>query len=66
MFRRVINRIFNNLNLFLNNMNLNRKFMVIYVFCVIFPLVFTDGFVFRALLNEENTNYRFSRQSADV
>ncbi len=64
MFRRVINRIFNNLNLFLNNMNLNKKFMVIYVFCVIFPLVFTDGFVFRALLNEENTNYRFSRQSA--
>lgn len=47
----------------LNKLNLNRKFVVIYVFCVIIPLVLTDGFILRALINEESNNYRFSREN---
>lgn len=44
-------------------MNLNTKFMVIYVVCIIFPLILTDGFILRALINEENSNARHVREA---
>ena len=50
-------------NRVLNNMNLNTKFMVIYIVCIIFPLILTDGFIIRALVNEENSNYRHVREA---
>ena len=45
----------------LNKLNLNRKFLVIYVFCVIIPLVLTDGFILRALIHEYSTDYASAR-----
>ncbi len=47
----------------LNSMNLNTKFMVIYVVCIIFPLILTDGFILRALYNEETSNARHNREA---
>ncbi|MCR5803688.1 MAG: histidine kinase [Clostridia bacterium] len=47
----------------LNSMNLNTKFMVIYVVCIIFPLILTDGFILRALYNEETSNARHVREA---
>ena len=47
----------------LNSMNLNTKFMVIYVVCIIFPLILTDGFILRALINEENNNAKHVREA---
>lgn len=44
-------------------MNLNTKFMVIYVVCIIFPLILTDGFILRALYNEETSNARHVREA---
>ena len=44
-------------------MNLNTKFMVIYVVCIIFPLILTDGFILRALYNEETNNARHVREA---
>ena len=37
--------------------------MVIYVVCIIFPLILTDGFILRALYNEETSNARHNREA---
>ena len=48
---------------FLNNLNFNQKFLVIYVCCVIIPLILTDGLILNAFISEELNNRRFDREN---
>lgn len=46
----------------LSNLKINRKFLVIYIFCVIIPLILTDGLVLSAIFNEEIRNRERDRE----
>ncbi|MBO7450359.1 MAG: histidine kinase [Clostridiales bacterium] len=46
----------------LSRLNLNSKFLVIYICCVIIPIFVTDGIILRALVTEEKSNYEFARK----
>lgn len=40
----------------LNNLKLHNKFLIMYVFCVITPLVITDAIVFYSIYEQEYNN----------
>jgi len=42
------------LDKFLNNLKLHNKFLIMYVFCVIIPLVITDTVIFVSIYTQEN------------
>lgn len=47
----------------LNNLKFNQKFLVIYVCCVIFPLIITDGLILNAFIKAELNDRRYDRES---
>ena len=47
----------------LGNLKLNRKFLVMYLMCVIIPLVTTDFIVLRSMYTAEINDERFYRES---
>ena len=49
---------------YFGRLKLNRKFLIMYVFCVILPLVITDVFLFRSVVEAEMTNQKHYRESA--
>ncbi len=48
---------------FLNNLKINQKFLVIYILCVIIPLILTDGVILTSLFSEEMNSNRRDRES---
>lgn len=42
---------------FLNNLSLRKKLLLLYIFCVLFPLVFTDAFIALNLYGNEKKAY---------
>ena len=49
---------------YFGRLKLNRKFTLIYIFCVILPLVVTDAFLFRSVFEAELKNQSYSRDIA--
>lgn len=47
----------------LNNMKLHNKFLIMYVFCVIIPLVITDAIVFLSIYKQEYNNRMFELEN---
>lgn len=47
----------------LNRFTFNQKFLVIYICCVIIPLIVTDGIILNALISAELNNRRLDRES---
>lgn len=45
------------------NLKLNKKFLIVYVCCVIIPLIITDAVVFNGLLTAEMNNRRYDREN---
>lgn len=48
---------------FFNRMKLNRKFLIIYVCCLILPLIITDTIVLYSLIKSESNDLRHDRES---
>lgn len=42
---------------FLNNLSLRKKLLLLYIFCVLFPLFFTDAFISISLYHNEKQEY---------
>lgn len=53
MLRRSRRKIENKLVSYLNNLSVRRKLLVLYVFCVLIPLIVTDGFIIGMFVNNE-------------
>lgn len=49
---------------YFGRLKLNKKFLIIYIFCVILPLIITDAFLFRSVVRTEMTNQEHYRESA--
>lgn len=49
---------------FFGRLKLNKKFLLMYVFCVIFPLVITDAILFRFVFDAEISNQSYDRDIA--
>ncbi len=49
---------------FLGRLKLNTKFLIMYIFCVILPLVITDLFLFRSVFEAELSNQKYYRETA--
>lgn len=47
----------------LNRLKFNQKFLVIYICCVIIPLILTDGIILNALISAELNTRRLDRES---
>ncbi len=47
----------------LNNMKLHNKFLIMYVFCVIIPLVITDAIVFYSIYEQEYNNRMYELEN---
>ncbi|MCR4775443.1 MAG: histidine kinase, partial [Saccharofermentans sp.] len=43
---------------FLNTLTLNRKLLLLYFFCVLFPLLLTDGFILAIIISNERTQFQ--------
>ena len=41
----------------LNNLTLNRKLLLLYFFCVLFPLLLTDGFILSMIVSNERKQF---------
>ena len=41
----------------LNNMTLNRKLVLLYIFCVVFPLLLTDGVILTMIISNERSEF---------
>ena len=41
----------------LNNLTLNRKLLLLYFFCVLFPLLLTDGFILNMIVSNERKQF---------
>lgn len=50
----------------LYNLKLNKKFLIVYVCCVIIPLIITDALVFNGVLDTEITNRRYDRENEAI
>ncbi|MBO4688959.1 MAG: sensor histidine kinase [Clostridiales bacterium] len=48
---------------FLNNLKLHNKFVIMYVFCVIIPLVLTDAIVFFSIYEQEYNNRMYELEN---
>ena len=46
----------------LNNLTLRKKLLLLYIFCVFFPLIFTDAFIARMIFENEQLNYEEKMQ----
>ena len=53
MFRRSRRKIENRFVSYLNNLSVRRKLLVLYVFCVLIPLIVTDGFIIGMFVRNE-------------
>lgn len=42
----------------LNNLTLNRKLLLLYFFCVLFPLLLTDGVILTVIISNERTQFK--------
>ena len=42
----------------LNNLTLNRKLLLLYFFCVLFPLLLTDGIILAIIISNERTQFQ--------
>ena len=42
----------------LNNLTLNRKLLLLYFFCVLFPLLLTDGFILSMIISNERAQFK--------
>ena len=51
---------------FLNNLKLHNKFVIMYIFCVIIPLVITDTIVFYSMFSKEYNNRRFEMNNVAI
>lgn len=49
---------------FLSRLKLNKKFLIMYIFCVIMPLVITDALLFRSVFETELRNQHYYRENA--
>ena len=49
---------------YFGRLKLNKKFLLMYVFCVIFPLVITDAILFRFVFDAEISNQNYDRDIA--
>ena len=49
---------------YFGRLKLSKKFLLIYVFCVILPLVMTDTFLFRSVFEAELKNQSYTRETA--
>ena len=49
---------------FFGRLKLNKKFLLMYIFCVILPLVITDALLFRSVFEAEITNQKHYRETA--
>ena len=49
---------------YFGRLKLNKKFLLMYIFCVILPLVITDVMLFRSVFNAEVTDQRHYRETA--
>ncbi len=49
---------------YFGRLKLNKKFLLMYVFCVIFPLVITDAILFRFVFDAEISNQSYDRDIA--
>lgn len=49
---------------YFGRLKLNKKFLLMYIFCVILPLVITDAMLFRSVFNAEVTDQRHYRENA--
>ena len=49
---------------YFGRLKLNKKFLIIYIFCVILPLVMTDTFLFRSVFEAELKNQSYTRDTA--
>ena len=47
---------------FLSRLKLNKKFLLMYIFCVIMPLVITDAILFKSVFDAERRNQTFYRE----
>ena len=43
---------------FLNTLTLNRKLLLLYFFCVLFPLLLTDGIILAIIISNERTQFQ--------
>ena len=41
----------------LNNLNLNRKLLLLYLLCVLLPLLITDGFILTSIISNERSQF---------
>lgn len=48
---------------YMNNIKLSRKLMILYVFCVLLPLVVTDSVVLYIVLNAENAKQQHAMEN---
>jgi len=55
---------FKALRSYIGRLKLNRKFLLMYVLCVILPLVMTDAILFRSVFEAELSNQSFTRDTA--
>ena len=49
---------------FLSRLKLNKKFLLMYIFCVIMPLVITDAILFKSVFDAEISNQSNYRETA--
>ena len=49
---------------YFGRLKLNKKFLIIYIFCVILPLVMTDTFLLRSVFEAELKNQSYTRDTA--
>ena len=57
-------RLRDNLNKYIGGLKLNRKFLLMYIFCVILPLVVTDAILLRFVFDAEISNQYYDRDIA--
>ncbi len=41
----------------LNNLNLNRKLLLLYLLCVLLPLLITDGYILTSIISNERSQF---------
>lgn len=51
-------KIGNIVELFFNNLNLNKKFLILYFVCVIIPIILIDYFVIKSVYDKESTSIK--------
>ena len=44
----------------LNNLTLNRKLLLLYLLCVLLPLLITDGYILTSIVSNERSQLRLS------